>query len=153
MLKGVLIAFVFLFLGFSLNVALPPGLHSATTDVVVESTQRIPFDSYKVYADEVQIAYPGLRYAQVSSDSMAPLITHDSVVFEKVPESSDEVHIGDVISFYEPSVDKTVLHMVIDIVEQDGSSFYRTKGTANPVADPWLVAFVNVKGIMVGTFR
>jgi signal peptidase I len=153
MLKGVVIALVFFSLGFSLNTSLPAEVRSATTDTVVESVQRIPFDSIKVYPDEVRIEYPGLRYAKVNSDSMAPLLTHDSVVFEKAPESADEINVNDIISFYEPSEGKTVIHMVVEIVEQDGEIFYKTKGVANPDADPWLVPFENVKGIMVGTVR
>jgi signal peptidase I len=152
MLKGVVLAIVFFLLGFSLNVPLAAEERTATTDSVVESTQRIPFDSIKVYPDEVLIEYPGLHYARVNSDSMAPWLTHDSVVFEKVPVSADEIHIGDVISFYEPSEDAIVLHSVIEIV-QDENTFFRTKGIANSEADPWLVPFENVKGIMVGTFR
>lgn len=153
MIKGVGIAIVFFILGFSLHVPLSAGTRLATTDATVESTQRIPFDAYKVYPDNLQINYPGLKYAKVSSDSMAPLITHDSVVFEKAPESPDDIHIGDVISFYEPSVDGIVLHMVIDIVQSDTTTHYQTKGVANAEADPWLVPYSNVKGIMVGTFR
>ena len=153
MIKGVVIAIVFLFLGFSLHVPLSAGTRLATTDAAVESTQRIPFDAIKVYEDQVQIDYPGLKYAKVSSDSMAPLITHDSVVFEKTPASADEIHQGDVISFYEPSVNGIVLHMVIGISQQDGQTYFKTKGAANPDADPWLVPYENVKGIMVGTLR
>ena len=153
MIKGVVIAIAFFLIGFSLNVPLAAEQRSATTDTVVESTQRIPFDSIKVYADKVQIEVPDMHYAKVNSDSMAPFITHDSVVFEKTPSSPEEIHIGDIISFYEPSQDKTVLHIIIEIVQIDGKTYYKTKGTANPEADPWLVPYENVKGIMVGTFR
>ncbi len=153
MLKGVVLAIVFFSLGFSLDTSLPAEVRSATTDTVVESVQRIPFDAIKVFPDEVRIEQPGLHYAKVNSDSMAPWLTHDSVVFEKVPESADEIKLNDAISFYEPSEDTIVLHMVVDIVEIDGKMFYKTKGIANPNADPWLVPFENVKGIMVGTVR
>ncbi len=153
MIKGVVIAIVFLILGFSLHVPLSAGTRLATTDVVVESTQRIPFDSIKVYEDQVQIKYSGLKYAKVASNSMAPIITDKSVVFEKTPISADEIQVGDVISFYEPSVNGTVLHMVAGIIEQDGTTYFQTRGVANPEADPWLVPYNNVKGIMVGTFR
>ncbi len=153
MLKGVLLAAIFFSLGFSLNVPLPAETRLATTDAAVESTQRIPFDAFTVYPDKVLVDYPGLRYARVSSDSMAPIITHDSVVFEKSPGSPDDIHIGDFISFYEPSVNGIVLHMVIGITDGGNGVFYQTKGVANPEADPWLVPYENVKGIMVGTFR
>jgi signal peptidase I len=153
MIKGVGIAIVFFVLGFSLHVPLSAGTRLATTDATVESTQRIPFDAIKVYDDQVKIEYPGLKYAKVASNSMAPIITDKSVVFEKAPASADEIQVGDVISFYEPSVDGTVLHMVASVIEQDGKTYYQTKGVANPEADPWIVPYDNVKGIMVGTFR
>jgi signal peptidase I len=153
MIKGVVLAIVFFLLGFSLNVPLPAGERLATTDVAVESTQRIPFESINVYSDHVQIDYPGLKYARVISDSMAPLLTHDSIVFEKSPSSPDEIHIGDIISFYEPSRNGIVLHMVIGIIYADDTVYYQTKGIANENADNWLVPFENVEGIMVGTVR
>jgi len=153
-MKGVVISIALLIIGFSLsNVPLAAEQRVATTDIAVESTQRIPFDAIKVYPEEVRIQYPGLRYARVTSDSMAPLITHDSIVFEKVPTSADEIHVGDIISFYEPTIDKVVLHMVIGIIEQDGQQYFQTKGAANPDEDAWLVPFEHVKGIFVGTVR
>lgn len=84
---------------------------------------------------------------------MAPLITDKSTVFEMAPDSPAGVRVNDVISFYEPSVDGVVLHLVTEIVEKDGETFYKTRGVANPEEDPWLVPFENVKGVMVGTFR
>ena len=153
MSKGVGLAIVFFILGFSLNVPLQAEDRFATTDAVAESTQRIPFGSIKVYPDEVRIEYPGLKYAKVNSDSMAPWMTHDSVVFEKVPDSPDEIHIGDAISFFNPVENKVILHAVVDIVEIDGKIFYETKGIANPEADDALVPYENVKGIVVGAFR
>ncbi len=151
-MKGVVVVIAVLIIGFSLHVPLAAEERSATTDVAVESTQRVPFEAIKVYPGEVKIEYAGLKYAKVNSDSMAPWLTHDSVVFEKVPESANEIHVGDVISFYEQSVDQTVLHMVVEIVESD-AIYYKTKGIANAEVDDWLVPFSNVKGIMVGTFR
>jgi len=151
MIKGVLIAIVFFLLGFSLQaVPLPAESRLAATDVAVESTQRIPFDAIKVYPDEVVIAYPGLRYAKVTSNSMAPIITDKSIVFEKAP---DVIKEGDVISFYEPSEDTIILHAVVEVIQTAEGPLYRTKGLANSDADPWLVPHAKVKGVMVGTFR
>ena len=117
------------------------------------STERVPFESIHVYPNEVRIEDEGIRYARVISNSMAPIITDKSVVFEKAPTAIEDIHIGDVISFYEPTHYAIVLHAVIDIVYQNGKQFFKTKGVANPTEDPWLVPFENVKGIMVGTFK
>jgi len=153
-MKSVVIAIAFFLLGSSIaSVPAIPEERVAISDALVESTQRVSFNAIKVYPDEIVIEYPGLKYAKINSNSMAPVITDKSVVFEKVPSSADEIQIGDIISFYEPSVDSIVLHLVVEIVEQNGTVYYSTKGVANEEVDEWLVPFENVKGIMVGTFR
>jgi len=121
----------------------------ALSDDEFDSTQRVSFDDISVYPDQVVIAHQGIKYAKVSSNSMAPLITDKSIVFEVAPTSPADIHVGDVISFYEPSVDGVVLHLVVEITAEG----YVTKGIANDYIDPWVVSYENVKGIMVGTFR
>jgi len=154
-MKGVVLAIVFFALGVMLSPYIPVSAEDrlAESDIVVDSAQRVDFDSIAVYPDGVRINEPDLHYAQVSSNSMAPIITDKSTVFEKTPDSPYEIKVGDVISFYEPSRDAVVLHMVVEILYIDGSVYYRTMGVANDFVDPWLVSYDNVKGIMVGTFR
>lgn len=152
-MKGVVIAIIFFLLGFMLaNIPITAETRLATTDVQAESIQRIPFEAIKVYSNRIVIEEPDIQYAKVRTDSMAPLITHDSTVFEKKP-TRDEILAGDVISFYEPGSDAIILHMVVDIIQKDGKTYYKTKGTANEKEDDWLVPFENVKGVMVGTFK
>lgn len=153
-MRGVVIALVFFALGLLAAGYIPieAGSRMAFSDSAVPSSQRIPFDSIKVFNDKVVVNQPGIKYARVESNSMAPLITDKSVVFEKPPEKEDILK-GDVISFYEPSVDGVVLHLVTDVISKEGRTFFRTKGVANPEPDPWLVPFENVKGVLVGTFR
>lgn len=151
-MKGGVIAIIFFLLGFMLaNIPITAETRLAETNIQAESTQRIPFEAIKVYPNKIVIDEPGIQYAKVRTDSMAPLITHDSTVFEKKP--TKDIHKGDVISFYEPQSDAIILHMVTDIIEKDGTTYYKTKGTANEKEDDWLVPFENVKGIMVGTFK
>jgi len=117
------------------------------------SAQEVPFDSISVYPDKAVIDMPGLHYARVVSNSMAPVITDHSTVLERTPASASEIHVNDIISFYEPSVDSVVLHLVTQVNERDGQAFYKTKGVANPKEDPWEVPFGNVKGVLVGVLR
>ncbi len=160
-MKGVVIILIFFALGFMLASAgfllldntITAGTRLAYSPTQVQSTQRIPFEAIKVYPDEVKIEYPGLQYAKVKSDSMAPLLTHNSIVFEKVPASENEIALGDIISFYEPSINSIVIHVVVGMITEDGKTYYQTKGIANEEIDEWLVPYENVKGIMVGMFR
>ncbi len=117
------------------------------------SVQQVPFDSISVYPDHATIDVAGLHYAKVVSNSMAPVITDKSTVLERTPASADEIKVNDIISFYEPSVDSVVLHLVTEVGSRDGNTYYKTKGVANPDEDPWEVQFSNVKGILVGVIR
>ena len=152
--KGVVFSLIAIIVGILVSPHVAPSEDRfALSESSVLSQQKIPFDAIKVYNDEVRIETSGIRYAKVNSNSMAPIITDTSTVLEKVPSSENEISVGDVISFYEPSVDKIVLHAVIDIVAKDSQTLYKTKGTANPEADPWLVPFENVKGVLVGVIK
>ncbi len=153
-MKGWMIALVFFTLGLLVANIVPNYVESrmALSGNKIQSSQHIPFNSIKVFEDEIRIQQPGIKYAKVASNSMAPLLTDKSVVFEK-PPILEEILPGDIISFYEPSNDAIVLHMVTRILEVNGQTFFRTKGLANFSEDPWLVPFENVKGVMVGTFR
>ena len=81
-MKSVVIAIAFFLLGSSIaSVPAIPEERVAISDALVESTQRVSFDAIKVYPDEVIIEYPGVRYAKINSNSMAPVITDKSVMF------------------------------------------------------------------------
>lgn len=117
------------------------------------AVQQVPFDSISVYPDHATIDVAGLHYAKVVSNSMAPVITDKSTVLERTPASAEEIKVNDIISFYEPSVDSVVLHLVTEVGTRDGAVYYKTKGVANAEEDPWEVPFSNVKGVLVGVLR
>lgn len=153
-MKGLVGVVIFL-LGVFAGQFLPIGVEErlAFGDASVQSVARIPFDDIKVYPDSVSIDVEGVKYAKVVSNSMAPVITDKSTVLEKAPSGSGDIQVGDVISFYEPSVNGVVLHVVTEKLEENGAVSFRTKGTANPNADPWVVPFENVKGVLVGVLK
>jgi len=154
-MRGVVIAIVFFVLGILLAPYIPvlAEQRAATSDENFDSIQRVPFDKISVYPDRIQIDQPGIRYAKVTSNSMAPIITDKSTVFEKTPISPEEIKIGDTISYYEPTTNSVILHNVIEIQQKEGKTSYKTKGLANEKPDPWTVPYENVKGIMIGTFK
>ena len=55
--------------------------------------------------------------------------------------SQNEIQIGDIITFCLEDGKETVTHRIIDITEQDGITFYQTKGDNNNSPDPELVKF------------
>ena len=79
------------------------------------------------------------RYAIVGG-SMQGTYDRFSAVYEK-PVAVDELEVGDVITYVPPpqsGITTYVTHRIIEVdVAEDGRPLFRTKGDANPVADPW----------------
>lgn len=85
----------------------------------------------------------------VLSSSMSPTIHAGDVVIVNSVDAS-QVEEGDVITFEPPSGGfqgaEYVTHRVVDVVEKNGESHFKTKGDANEEADSALVPPENVVG-------
>jgi signal peptidase I len=76
------------------------------------------------------------RYAIVSG-SMTPAFDKGSLVLDEVVPV-DQLRVGDVITYMPPAGDHLITHRISWIGRDDaGNQVFRTKGDANPVADPW----------------
>jgi signal peptidase len=76
------------------------------------------------------------RYAIVSG-SMTGTYDRGSLVLAEVVPVAD-LRVGDVITYTPPAGDHLVTHRISWIGRDDtGRRVFRTKGDANPVADPW----------------
>jgi len=84
----------------------------------------------------------------VITGSMSPLLDPGDVVIA-VKTAASEIEVGDVIDFRTGEI--RVIHRVVEIVEEGGSTSFITKGDANPKADIEPVLGANVRGRMVGT--
>jgi signal peptidase I len=76
------------------------------------------------------------RYAIVSG-SMTGTYDRGSLVLDEVVPVG-ELKVGDVITYTPPAGDHLITHRIAWIGrDPSGARAYRTKGDANPVADPW----------------
>jgi len=68
----------------------------------------------------------------VLTDSMFPDIEKGDLIICKTIKPED-VEVGDVISFYDPAGNGTsvVTHKIVEIMEEDGKLFFRTRGINN----------------------
>ena len=80
--------------------------------------------------------FGGILPLIVLTDSMSPDINGGDLIICRTIDVN-KVKVGDVISFYDPAGNGTtvVTHMVVEIIESDGSKSFRTKGTNNNVED------------------
>ncbi len=84
----------------------------------------------------------GMQRYVITGGSMTGTIAKGSVIYcDRTP--TDQLRVGDIITFRPPGYESTLTHRIIDIVPgQDGRSVYRTKGDFNEAADPWSVHLV-----------
>jgi signal peptidase I len=76
------------------------------------------------------------RYAIVSG-SMSGTYGKGSLVLDEVVPVAD-LEVGDVITYTPPTGDHLITHRIASISRGPGGArIFRTKGDANPVADPW----------------
>lgn len=96
----------------------------------------------------VPLLTSGYRYSIVLTASMEPAIGVGDVVAIQ-PAAPSEIQVGDVMAFQAPdkSVNKPVIHRVVEIEERDGARQYYTKGDNLEERDPWVVE----EGHVVGT--
>lgn len=84
----------------------------------------------------------------VLTDSMHPEIESGDLIICNTAEA-DEIEVNDIISFFDPAGNGTsiVTHRVIEIVEEDGVIFFRTRGDNNNTEDKELVPAENLVGV------
>jgi signal peptidase len=79
----------------------------------------------------------GLERYVIEGDSMDGAIPRGSIAYEEVVPV-DRIGVGDVITYRPPGRAGLVTHRVAWIGHDGrGERLYRTRGDANPVADPW----------------
>lgn len=84
----------------------------------------------------------------VLSGSMEPEIKSGDIIICKQIDSN-QVKVNDVIAFFDPdsNSNSVLTHRVVELVEENGSLYFRTKGDANNTEDRTLVPADNLVGI------
>ena len=85
----------------------------------------------------------GYKSFVIVSESMEPTIMAGDAIFVKEIKQ-EELKVNDIISFQRG--DETITHRIIEIVEEDGVTKYKTKGDHNKNEDKEKVAFDKIEG-------
>lgn len=98
----------------------------------------------------VTIRYAGINgytIRVITSRSMEPtLIPKSTVVLKQC--GIDEVKVGDIIGFYDVTINSDVVHRVVEIKSENGTICLVTKGDNNKVIDNNVVTNENFIGVM-----
>ena len=144
-------------LGWYSNLAVGLITNSENPYFAIQSNERIsPSDIINtkqiiILEDRIIINQPGITWASyANTNSMDPVLDEDSNGFEIVPESENQISVGDIIA-YEPTWNEgLVIHRIIEIGYDEQGWYAILKGDNNPIQDPGKVRFEQVKYLLIG---
>jgi hypothetical protein len=119
------------------------------------SAQPSPYDRVKeenihVYHDKVVIDLASPEWAAFTdTHSMEPVIDASSNAIEIVPKSSDEIHLGDIVSYESEYASGTIIHRIVEIGQDSEGWYCRLKGDNIQSVDPGKVRFDQIRRIVV----
>ena len=121
-------------------------LHFLLIIVIIVLFSYIGYMKFIKHENDVNIL--GFRQYIVATASMEPEYKIGDLVFIK-ETSKEAIKVGDVINYISQNGTDTITHRVTEIIEEDGKTFYKTKGDNNNSDDSELVDYEQVQGILV----
>ncbi|MFT4304053.1 MAG: signal peptidase I [Candidatus Woesearchaeota archaeon] len=109
----------------------------------------IPESKIHVLSDRIIIEVDNPQWARfTNTKSMDPVLDVGANALQIVPTSTEQIHVGDIISFKTRS--GVIIHRVIEIGEDEDGWYAITKGDNNPFPDPGKVRFKDVTKLLFG---
>lgn len=109
---------------------------------------RIAEEQIAVYQSRIVLDIPNATWARFTdTKSMEPVLYAGANAIEVVPQSPDDVHVGDIVSYSLNGI--SYIHRVIETGEDSDGWYAVMKGDNNQEADPFKVRFDQVQRIVV----
>jgi signal peptidase len=120
------------------------------TDEVPSPSKWIGENQIGVYSQRVILDIEDPQWAIFTdTHSMEPVISSRSYAIEVVPESEDQINVGDIVSYESKYADGTIIHRVIEKGTDSQGVYFILKGDNNPNPDPGRIRFGQVKRVVV----
>ena len=113
-------------------------------------SDHIQEDQIHVYEDRIFIDLQNAMWAKFTdTNSMDPLFDAEANTIEIRPESEQDIHVGDVISYKPENMNSLIVHRVISVGYDSKGWYAVAKGDNVSQPDPDKIRFNQVNGIMV----
>ncbi len=111
---------------------------------------RIPEENIRVYSDRVVIYINNPEWAGFEdTNSMDPVIDKGANAIQIVPQSINDIHVGDIISYESDYAEGVIIHRVVSIGNDEQGWYCTAKGDNNPNTDPGSIRFSQIKKVLV----
>jgi signal peptidase I len=121
-----------------------------TTDEVPSPNDWIKENQILVYNSQVILDLKNAEWATFTdTHSMEPVLSSRSNAIEISPKSTDDIKVGDIISYKSEYADGTIIHRVIEKNSDDQGIYFILKGDNNPQPDPGRIRFEQIQRVVV----
>lgn len=112
---------------------------------------HISEDSIHVYDNKVILDLKDAHWSSFTdTNSMDPTFDAGANGLEIKPASSDDIKVGDIVSYQSDYADGIIVHRVISTGNDENGWYAIIKGDNNPSQDPGKIRFSQIFGIVVG---
>ncbi|MFC1755383.1 signal peptidase I [Thermoproteota archaeon] len=123
---------------------------SPVSTELVSPSDHITESDIHVFSDKIIIDIDNASWASFTdTNSMDPFIDAGSNSIEILPQSEDDIQVGDVISFRTGFSAGLIIHRVVEVGEDSKGKYYITKGDNNELKDPGKRRFDDIAGVVV----
>jgi len=112
---------------------------------------RIKEDQIHVYSNRVVIDIDNVEWSRFSdTNSMDPVIDNSANAIQIVPETPEDIHVGDIVSYKSDYSDGIIIHRVYETGYDEIGWYAIMKGDNISQPDPGKVRFNQVKRVVIG---
>ncbi len=136
--------------GYANREQLPAGNFFAVPEERPSPGDHLKESQIKVYNNKVEIdlgKYQGSWARFAGSNSMDPVLDESANSIEIIPQTTDDIQVGDIIAFTYGS--SLIVHRVLEIGYDELGWFARTGGDNSAVADPGKRRYDDIKYVTV----
>lgn len=142
---------VFFLIGWGSNQIFTGAVSFDANDEKFSPKDRIKSSQIAVYDGMVVLNITNAEWAEyTNTNSMDPLIDDGASGIEVVPESEDDLVVGDIIVYRPEWTSGLVVHRIVEIGEDEQGKYFLTKGDNSDSADPEKVRFNQIESVLVG---
>jgi hypothetical protein len=125
-------------------------LTDGRTDEVPSPSSWIREEDIGVYSQRVVLDIEDPQWATFTdTHSMEPVLSSRSYAIEVVPQSADQINIGDIVSYKSKYADGIIIHRVVDKGEDSDGVYFILKGDNNDRVDPGRIRFEQIQRVVV----
>jgi signal peptidase I len=115
------------------------------------SSSKIDHENIVISLNQLRIINEGtLALLNPQGISMNPGVKEGNVVLSKPYIDNEPLEVGDIIIYETTARDNTIAHRIVEIGEEDGKIYYRTKGDNNLRTDKQKVLIEDIRYVQIG---